>query len=159
MQGCRLPIRWAVTSLRGAVARRRLGVYNAGHPCPASPGVSWFQPRRENGLLRSGARVPGVIPLERFLEVAEEHIPFMLRKAERIERLSRMVVWLDADGDGMLSVDEFDPRRGFMLSRMDRDGDGALSQEEMREAGKHYRHGKGGHHGGPGAPDQDRPKN
>ncbi|MEQ9330428.1 EF-hand domain-containing protein [Thalassobaculum sp.] len=81
------------------------------------------------------------------------------RKAERMERLNRMVVWLDADGDGMLSVDEFDPRRGHMLSRMDRDGDGALSQEEMREAGKRYRHGNGGHHGGHGAPDQDRPKN
>lgn len=70
------------------------------------------------------------------------------RRAERIERLTRMVVWLDVDGDGMLSVDEFDPRRGAMLARLDADGDGALSQEEMRDGHKRFNHRHGGRHGG-----------
>ncbi len=71
-------------------------------------------------------------------------------KAGRVEKLRKMVLWLDADGDGMLSPVEFDQRRGMMLSRMDADGDGALSAEEMGEAHKRFHRGHGGHHGGSG---------
>lgn len=65
------------------------------------------------------------------------------RKAERLERLQKMMVWLDTDGDGMLSADEFDPRKGAMLSRLDADGDGALSMEEMGDAKMRFHHRQG----------------
>ena len=71
-------------------------------------------------------------------------------KAERLERHRKMVLWLDADGNGMLSPNEFDQRRGMMMSRMDSDGDGAISQEEMGEARKRFHRGHGGHHRGHG---------
>jgi len=71
------------------------------------------------------------------------------RKAQRLERLQRMVVWLDTDGDGMLSAAEYDPRKGRMMARMDENDDGALSMEEMRDAGKRFHHRFGGQQGGP----------
>lgn len=69
------------------------------------------------------------------------------RQGERMERMQKMVLWLDTDGDGMLSAEEFDPRRGAMMSRMDADGDGALSMEEMGEARQRMQHRHGKHHG------------
>src|SRR3546814_16288830 len=58
-----------------------------------------------------------------------------------------MVLWLDADGDGMLSAEEFEARRGALLSRMDADGAGALSMEEMRYGKSRSPHRHGDHHG------------
>lgn len=50
----------------------------------------------------------------------------------------------DANGDGVLTRQEFDAGRDAMFARKDADNDGALSQDEMRA----HREGRGGHHGG-----------
>lgn len=51
----------------------------------------------------------------------------------------------DANGDGVLTRQEFDAGRDAMFARKDADNNGALSQDEMRA----HREGmRGGHHGG-----------
>ena len=41
---------------------------------------------------------------------------------------------LDADGDGMVTQEEFDAKRTEMFAAQDADGDGALSEEELTAA-------------------------
>lgn len=135
---------------RAARAQQRFEAADADKDGRLTPAE--MQAAREARFAKADANGDGELSLEE-LDAA--------RKAERMERLRRMVVWLDVDGDGMLSADEYEPRRGFMLSRMDRDGDGALSQEEMREAGKRFHHRHGGRHRGdqPDGPRTDGQKN
>lgn len=50
------------------------------------------------------------------------------------ERGNRAVAKLDQDGDGLISIDEFQPpagRKGDMMSRADADGDGLVTVEEL----------------------------
>ena len=50
---------------------------------------------------------------------------------------ARVVEHLDADGDGQISFEEFQPRNdrsSKMLERADQDGDGALTLDEMEQA-------------------------
>lgn len=58
------------------------------------------------------------------------------RMAERMEaRTTRMMKWLDANGDGALSADEMpDGPEPDRLARLDSDGDGAISKEEAQAA-------------------------
>ena len=60
-------------------------------------------------------------------------------QAQSVERATRMFERLDADGDGVLSRDALEARRGRgpgpeMIDRLDADSDGAVSLEEF-EAG------------------------
>jgi Ca2+-binding EF-hand superfamily protein len=50
----------------------------------------------------------------------------------------------DANGDGVLTRQEFDAGRAAMFARLDADNNGVLSRDEMR-ARRHGRHGRGGH--------------
>lgn len=57
-----------------------------------------------------------------------------LRKAHRIERLQRMVAWMDTDGDGLIALEEMPNPAMRPMARMDTNGDGAVSQEELKAA-------------------------
>jgi len=93
-------------------------------------------------------------------EIAAIEIARMTARAN--DRAARMIVEMDTDGDGMLSVSELivRPAPGRMFDRMDSDGDGAVTQAEadafreqmqgmMQGRGENRRGGKGhGHKGG-----------
>lgn len=69
------------------------------------------------------------------------------KNAERMaKRTARMMERMDANGDGVLSLEEMQPKNGDkMFARLDTDGDGAISEAEF-EAMKAHRgkgHGKG----------------
>jgi Ca2+-binding EF-hand superfamily protein len=57
------------------------------------------------------------------------------------ERAERMHKWLDRNGDGQVSQEEFNAIHSKKFSRLDRDGDGTLSKEELQPRG--HRKGKG----------------
>lgn len=70
---------------------------------------------------------------------AEELTAFhTAQMAERMaERTGRMMQWMDANGDGALSVDEMpDGPSPERMARIDIDGDGAISREEAQAAGE-----------------------
>lgn len=48
------------------------------------------------------------------------------------ERAERMHKWLDRDGDGFVSAEEFAAMQNKRFSRMDANGDGVIDKEEMR---------------------------
>jgi Ca2+-binding EF-hand superfamily protein len=48
---------------------------------------------------------------------------------------SRMLQRHDADGDGLISLQEFQAASGQMFARLDADGDGRVSAEELATAG------------------------
>lgn len=87
----------------------------------------------------------------------------MREKAEAARKeamATKMISRIDADGDGMLSLEEMNagPRPKSMIERLDTDGDGAVSKAEaeaMRDRmqdrmGKGRDGGHGGGHGGKG---------
>lgn len=57
------------------------------------------------------------------------------------ERAERLHKWMDKDGDGTVSQEEFNAMRLNKFSRLDKDGDGALSKDELRRQG--HKRGKG----------------
>lgn len=59
-----------------------------------------------------------------------------LSEEDRQARAERLVEWLDADGDGLLSVEEMTTRPGpeRLFDRADADGDGSISKEEFDAA-------------------------
>jgi Ca2+-binding EF-hand superfamily protein len=86
-------------------------------------------------------------------ELAAQDMRQMTARAS--DRAARMVLMLDVDGDGLLSVDELaaGPGPAQMFDRMDADGDGALSRAEAtqdRMRGHRDGRGPGGRHGGKG---------
>lgn len=68
-------------------------------------------------------------------------------QSQAAERVERMIARLDANEDGVLSMDEMQPRGGErraerMFSRIDVDEDGQISAEEFEDAREHMaRHG------------------
>ena len=74
------------------------------------------------------------------------------REAQRAQRAQARLLRLDTDGDGKVSVAEFEAPRLARIAALDADGDGEVSREEMRAA-RHERGGRrggerGGRHGG-----------
>lgn len=91
---------------------------------------------------------------------AEELVAQATANAE--DRVARMIARLDTNDDGILQMDEMQPRGGArferMFERMDADKDGVLNEEEFaaaqermqeRAGGRHDR-GHGGGHGSRG---------
>jgi len=82
------------------------------------------------------------------LSAAELKARMQARMNERIDRrIGMMITRHDADGDGMLSPEEMQPRHmGRMFMRVDADGDGAISREEfetMQQMRGKHRMGQG----------------
>ena len=58
--------------------------------------------------------------------------------AKMAKRTDRMLQWMDANGDGSLSVDELpDGPSPERLARLDTDADGAISKAEAETAMQH----------------------
>lgn len=70
------------------------------------------------------------------------------REGAKEKRMARMIQRMDANNDGVLTVDEMGPKgdKGDMFAKLDTDGDGAISEEEMNSR-KGHRMGKGGRFG------------
>lgn len=67
----------------------------------------------------------------------------------RAERMQRMLVRMDTDGDGIVGADEFARHRGRWMRHLDENGDGAIEKADIERMakmkhGRHYRR-KGGH--------------
>ena len=77
----------------------------------------------------------------------DEFVAAHVARAE--ERAAEMFARLDADGDGALSRDVLESRRGGerrgarMIERFDTDGSGGVSAEEFEEARAHMRERRG----------------
>ena len=67
------------------------------------------------------------------LSMAEMQAFRAAEKARRMETMrQRMFDKADADGNGVISADEFEARGAPMFDRMDADGDGVITAEEMQ---------------------------
>lgn len=67
------------------------------------------------------------------LSMAEMQAFHAAEKARRMETMrQRMFEKADADGNGVISADEFEARGAPMFDRMDADGDGVITAEEMQ---------------------------
>lgn len=65
-----------------------------------------------------------------------------VREARRAERQARRFARQDANGDGVIGPDEFQPRRMARFARMDIDDDGIISEEErLRHSERRARRG------------------
>lgn len=71
------------------------------------------------------------------------------RDAQRLQREQRRLQRYDRSGEGVVSVDDYVAAHAERLARLDADGDGVITREEMREAHKGMRGGRGMHRGGP----------
>ena len=91
--------------------------------------------RRSEGL---DANADGVVSFE---EVQAQ------RQRHREERARARFARLDRDGDGEVSVAEFEARGERLFEKLDADGDGEVSREEFRAAHRGHRRG---HHDGQG---------
>ena len=63
------------------------------------------------------------------------------RAEKRAERAARMFERADRNGDGQISVEEFEAAGNQRFARMDKNGDGSLTPDEMKRRG-HGKHGK-----------------
>lgn len=71
------------------------------------------------------------------------------------ERMVRNFQAHDRDGDGNVTVEEFQRRFNDLVSEHDQNGDGAITRDELRPRGRMHGHGRdGGRDGGP-RPDRD----
>lgn len=70
------------------------------------------------------------------------------RDARRLEREQRRLQRYDRSGDGVVTVEDYVAAHAERLARMDADGDGVITREEMHEARKGMRGGRGMHRGG-----------
>jgi len=70
------------------------------------------------------------------------------RDAQRLQREQRRLARYDRSGDGVVTVEDYVAAHSERLARMDADGDGVITREEMREARKGMRGGRGMHRGG-----------
>jgi hypothetical protein len=77
---------------------------------------------------------------------AEEMLAY--RDAQRLQREQRRLQRYDRSGDGVVTVEDYVAARSERIARMDADGDGVITREEMREAHKAMRDGRGMHRGG-----------
>jgi len=67
------------------------------------------------------------------LSMAEMQAFRAAEKARRMEAMrQRMFEKADADGNGVISADEFEARGAPMFDRVDADGDGVITTEEMQ---------------------------
>src|SRR5262249_57965566 len=65
------------------------------------------------------------------------------REKERAKRLAEMLARMDTNGDGTVSVQEYEAAQTWRLARMDRNGDGTIDEQDMRMGdggGMHHRH-------------------
>ena len=67
------------------------------------------------------------------------------REAKREERARARFNRQDANGDGVVTVDEIGGRAAKMFERLDANGDGVVTRDELPRRGGHHR-GKGHHH-------------
>jgi len=74
----------------------------------------------------------------------------------RADRMRRMLVRMDTDGNGIVGADEFARHRGRWMHHLDENGDGAIEKADiermaMASAKRHHMHGRNhddpGHHG------------
>jgi hypothetical protein len=71
------------------------------------------------------------------------------REKRRQERMAEWLKRLDADGDGTVSVAEFEKAQVWRMARLDRDGDGRIEQRERMHRGMMgHGHGMGRDMGG-----------
>ena len=68
---------------------------------------------------------------------------------QREKRLGERLAQLDRDGDGAVSVQEFEDGGVWRAARMDRNGDGVIDGGDRQRTGHghHGQHDHGGHHG------------
>ena len=64
------------------------------------------------------------------------------REKQRLQRLADEIKAMDSDGDGKVSVSEYEAAQVWRLARLDRNGDGTIEPEEMMP-------GRGPHDGMP----------
>jgi EF hand domain-containing protein len=57
------------------------------------------------------------------------------REKERAKREAAMLARMDANGDGSVSVQEYQAAQTWRLARMDRNGDGTIDEQDMRGGG------------------------
>ena len=65
------------------------------------------------------------------------------RERQRAERMAERLARMDRNGDGEVSVEEYQDAQTWRLARFDRNGDGTIERREMR----HGRHGDREGHG------------
>jgi Ca2+-binding EF-hand superfamily protein len=53
----------------------------------------------------------------------------------RVQRMADQLKAMDANGDGKVSVDEYEAAQTWRLARLDRDGDGEIEVDEMKHRG------------------------
>ena len=65
------------------------------------------------------------------------------REKERAKRQAAMLARMDTNGDGKVSVQEYEAAQTWRLARMDRNGDGTIDEQDMQMrdgGGMHHRH-------------------
>ncbi len=64
----------------------------------------------------------------------------------RLPRLTKRLALMDTDGNGSVDIEEF-ARHDRWLHRLDKNHDGAIDRDEIKSAGRHFKHHKSCHHG------------